>query len=245
MQARIDEIAPDIYRLSVHVPDIGPGGFSFNHFLINAEQPLLFHCGARSMFAAVSAAAQRLMPLQRLRWISFGHVEGDECGSMNQWLAAAPQAEVAQGTLACELGLSELADRPPRALADGDTIDLGGKRVRFLATPHVPHSWDAGVMFEETTGTLLCGDLFAHFGDAALTGDDILAPAVQAQQAFMGTAVTTFTAPTLRRLAALQPQALALMHGASFRGDGQGQLTRLADYFEQELRASLEPKPAG
>lgn len=242
MHAKIDEIAPEIYRLSVHVEEIGEGGFTFNHFLIDADEPLLFHCGMRSLFPAVSEAARKLMPIERLRWISFGHVEGDECGAMNQWLAAAPQANVAHGELTCELGLADLADRPPKALADEEVLDLGGRRVRFLATPHVPHSWDAGVMYEETTGTLLCGDLFAHFGNRALTVDDLVAPAIEAQRAFSGTAVTTFTAPTLRRLAKLKPKTLALMHGASYQGGGEDQLERLARFYEEELHRAIQTR---
>jgi flavorubredoxin len=166
MQTRIDEIAPGIYRLSTVVAEIAPpAGFTFNQFLIDAEEPLLFHCGPRGMFSSVSAAAARVLPLERLRWITFGHVESDECGSMNAWLATAPTAQVAHGMTACMVSLNDLADRPPRTLADGEAIDLGGKRVRYLDTPHVPHGWEAGLLYEETTGTLFCGDLFAHLGD--------------------------------------------------------------------------------
>ena len=167
------------------------------------------------------------MPLANLRWISFGHVEADECGSMNQWLQAAPQAQVAQGRTACMVSLNDLADRPPRALADGEIIDLGGRRVRFIDTPHVPHGWEAGVMYEETTRTLLCGDLFTHTGNVApLTQSDIVAPAIAAEEMFQASALTPATAPTIRKLAALAPRTLALMHGASFAGDGAGRCTR-------------------
>jgi flavorubredoxin len=237
MHARIDEIADAIYRLSVHVPDLGPGGFTFNHFLLKADEPLLFHCGSKAMFPLLRDAVSRVMAPDALRWISFGHMEGDECGSLNQWLSAAPGATVAQGSLACELGLDEFSVRAPRPLAEGEVLDLGGKRVRYLATPHVPHSWDAGVMYEECTGTLLCGDLFAQFGAQARRHDDIVPAAIEAQNEFGGTAVTTLTAPTLRRLAALQPRVLALMHGPSFSGDAGAQLMGLADYYESQLRA--------
>src|SRR5262245_55830683 len=145
MDTSIAEIAPHIYRLSTFVPQIAaPSGFTFNQFLIDAEQPLLFHCGPRAMFAAVSAAVAKVMPVARLRWISFGHVEADESGAMNQWLAAAPNAQVAHGEIACMVSLNDLADRAPRSLAEGETLDLGGKRVRFVNTPHVPHGWEAG-----------------------------------------------------------------------------------------------------
>ena len=165
MKTSTHEIADRIYRLSTCVPDAAPGGFTFNQFLIDADEPLLFHTGPRRMFPLVSEAVARILPLERLRWITFGHVESDECGAMNEFLAAAPRAEVAHGALGCMVSLDDLCDRPPRKLADGEVIDLGGKRVRHIDTPHVPHNWEARVLFEETTGTLFCGDLFTHAGD--------------------------------------------------------------------------------
>lgn len=170
-ETRIDEIADGIYRLSTYVPEIAPpAGFTFNQFLIRAEEPLLFHCGLRRMFPAAVAAVARLMPVDRLRWIGFGHVEADECGAMNEWLVAAPRAQVVQGGIGCLVSINDMADRPPRPLADGEVIDLGGKRLRHLDTPQIPHGWDAGLLYEEITGTLLCGDLFTHIGDGpALT----------------------------------------------------------------------------
>ena len=163
MDTKIDEIADGIYRLSTFVPEIAPpGGFTFNQFLIEADDPLLFHCGLRALFPSVSTTAGRLVALTRLRWITFGHLEADECGSMNQWLAAAPRAEVAHGAVGCMVSLNDLADRPPRALADGAVLDLEGKRVRHIDTPHVPHGWDARLLYEETTGTLLCGEGALH-----------------------------------------------------------------------------------
>ncbi len=237
METRIDEIAPGIYRLSTHVPDIAPpAGFTFNQFLLKGDESLLFHCGMRALFPAVSAAVARIMPLKQLRWISFGHVEADECGSMNAWLAAAPDAEITHGTTACMVSLNDLADRKPRPLADGEVVDLGGLRLRYIDTPHVPHGWEAGVMHEEVTGTLLCGDLFTHVGrGAALTRSDILGPAIAAEEMFQATSLGARTAPTLRRLADLEPRRLALMHGASYEGDAAGQLRGLADYFAGTL----------
>src|SRR5207302_7386760 len=144
--------------------------------------------------------------LDRLRWITFGHLEADECGSMNLWLAAAPMAEVAHGQVGCMVSLQDMADRPPRALADNEVLDLGGKRVRHLDTPHVPHGWDARVLYEETTGTLLCGDLFTHLGNGpAVTEDDLVAPAEEAEDLFHATCLTPSTGATLRRLAELSP----------------------------------------
>jgi flavorubredoxin len=235
MQTEIREIAPGIHRLSTWVPAIAPPlGFTFNQFLVAADRPLLFHCGPRAMFPLVSAAVEKVMPVARLRWIGFGHVESDECGAMNQWLAAAPDAQVIHGQTACMVSLNDLADRPPRALAHGETLDLGGKRVRYLDTPHVPHAWESGLLFEETTATLFCGDLFTHLGNGpAITADSILEPAIAAEDAFQATALTPRTAPTLRMLAALSPARLAVMHGSSFEGDCAGQLSRLADYYEK------------
>jgi flavorubredoxin len=241
METRCDEIAEGIFRLSTHVPEIAPpAGFSFNQFLILADQPLLFHCGPRGMFPLVSAAVARLVPVDTLRWISFGHVESDECGSMNQWLAAAPRAQVLFNPLGCMVSLDDLADRPPRPLPDGELLDLGGKRVRLIATPHVPHGWEAQVLFEETTGTLFCGDLFTHVGDTPpVTRDDIVAPAMAAEDMFGATSLGPATAPTIRKLAELAPARLAVMHGASFEGDAAGALRALADRYAERLRASL------
>ena len=240
METRVSEIADGIYRLSTFVPEIAaPAGFTFNQFLIDAEQPLLFHCGPRAMFPSVSAAVAKVLPPEQLRWVAFGHVEADECGSMNAWLAAAPRATVAHGAIGCMVSLSDLADRPPRALADGEVIDLGGKRIRHLDTPHVPHAWEARVLYEETTGTLLCGDLFTHIGNGpAVTSSDIVGPAAAAEDAFRATCLTPSTAPTIRRLAALAPRTLALMHGSSFTGDCAAALAALADDYARRLAAA-------
>jgi flavorubredoxin len=187
----------------------------------------------RGLFPLVSAAVAKLMPVEKLRWISFGHVEADECGAMNQWLAAAPHAEVTHGMTACMVSLNDLADRLPRPLPDGDVIDLGGKRVRYIDTPHVPHGWEAGVLFEETTKTLLCGDLFTHIGAGpALTEQDIVEPAIAAEEAFQATSLAPATGRTLRKLGSLAPTTLALMHGSSYRGDGGTALNDLAGYYD-------------
>jgi flavorubredoxin len=236
MSTTVDEIADGIYRLSTWVPDIAPpAGFTFNQFLIAADEPLLFHTGPRAMFPLVSEAVGTILPIERLRWITFGHVESDECGSMNQWLAAAPRAEVAHGMTGCMVSLNDLADRPPRPLADGEILDLGDKRVRHLDTPHVPHAWEARVLYEETTGTLLCGDLFTHLGNGpALTTDDIVEPAMQAEAMFRSTSLAPDTADVMRRLGDLAPNTLALMHGSSFSGDGAKALNNLAAAYETQ-----------
>ena len=236
MSTTVDEIADGIYRLSTWVPDIAPpAGFTFNQFLIGADEPLLFHTGPRAMFPLVSEAVGTILPIERLRWITFGHVESDECGSMNRWLAAAPRAEVAHGMTGCMVSLNDLADRPPRPLADGEILDLGDKRVRHLDTPHVPHAWEARVLYEESTGTLLCGDLFTHLGNGpALTTDDIVEPAMQAEAMFRSTSLAPDTADVMRRLGDLAPNTLALMHGSSFSGDGAKALNDLAAAYETQ-----------
>lgn len=236
MAARVDQIADGIFRISIFVPEIAPPhGFAFNSFLILDDEPLLFHAGQRRMFPEFSAAVASLMPVEQLRWISFGHIEADECGAMNLWLAAAPDAQVAHGQTACDISLNDLADRPPRALADGELITSGRRRVRYIDTPHVPHAWESGVIFEETTRTLFCGDLFTQLGAEATTVEDIVPAAIEAEDAFHSTSVGNATGPTIRRLSKLRPEALALMHGPTFFGNGSSALNRLADYFEAQI----------
>ena len=242
METRIDEIASGIYRLSTAVPEIAPPcGFTFNQFLVLGDAPLLFHTGPRRMFPLVRAAVARVMPLERLRWITFGHYEADECGAMNEWLAVSPQAEVAHGQTACLVSLNDMADRAPRILQDGETIDLGeGKRVRYFDTPHIPHGWEAGVLYEETTGTLLCGDLFTQVGDGpALTERDIVGPALAAEDMFHYSSLNPAMGTTIRGLSRLVPRTLALMHGPSFSGDCAAALAALADSYDQRVRAAL------
>lgn len=237
MQTTSCEIADRIYRISTCVPDAAPGGFTFNQFLVDADEPLLFHTGPRRMFPLVSQAIARIVPLERLRWITFGHVESDECGAMNEFLAAAPQAQVAHGAIGCMVSLDDMCDRPPRRLADGEVIDLGGRRVRHIDTPHVPHNWEARVLFEETTKTLFCGDLFTHAGDGSpLTDDDIVGPAMAAEAMFHATTMSPQTPKTLRKLALLEPQMLAIMHGSSSRSRCVESLQRLAEAYEAMIR---------
>lgn len=237
MATRSDEITPGIWRISTFVPEIAaPQGFTFNQYLIEADEPLLFHCGPRAMFPVVSAAVAKILPLDRLRWISFGHVESDECGSMNKWLAAAPQAQVMHGATACMVSLNDLADRPPRVLADGEVIGLGGRSVRWIDTPHVPHAWESGLIFEETTETLFTGDLFTHIGNGSpLTHDSIVPAAIATEDAFHSTSLAPSIGRTIRALAALKPRRLAVMHGSCFEGDCAGALNELAAFYENAL----------
>jgi flavorubredoxin len=237
LQPTVDEIADGIYRISTWIPDVSPEGFTFNQFLVAGDEPLLFHTGPRGMFPLVAEAVATVVPVESLRWITFGHVESDECGSMNMWLTAAPDSQVAHGALGCDVSLNDLCDRPPRALAEGEVIDLGGKRLRQISTPHVPHGWEAQVLYEETTGTLLCGDLLTQIGRGpALTTDDLVEPALATEAMFHATCLAPHTASTLRALGDLQPTTLGVMHGSSFQGDGQQALHDLADGYAALLR---------
>jgi flavorubredoxin len=239
METRIHEIADGIYRLSTFVPDIAPpAGFTFNQFLVLGDEPLMFHAGLRKMFPLNREALTRLIDPERLRWVAFGHFEADECGAMNEWLAAAPKAELAHGRTGVMVSLNDMADRPPRILENGEVIDLGGgKRVRYIDTPHTPHGWDAGLMFEESTKTLLCGDLFTQLGDGpALTSRDIVGPAIAGEDLFRYSALNPDMGATIRSLARLAPRTLALMHGPSFQGDGAAALHALA--YDYERRTS-------
>ncbi|MEO6468234.1 MAG: MBL fold metallo-hydrolase [Acidimicrobiia bacterium] len=236
METNVDEIADHIYRLSTFVPDVGPTGFTFNQFLIDADEPVIVHTGPRAMFPLVSDAVASVLPLDKLRWIMFGHLEADECGSMNLFLAAAPDAQVAHTALGCMVSINDLADRPPAPMSPEDSFDLGSHRIRSIDTPHVPHGWDAHVLFEETTGTLLCGDLFTQVGAGPpITDTDLLDAAAQAEDIFGATCLTPQTAPTIRRLAALEPTTLAIMHGSSYSGDAGKALLALADDYDHRL----------
>jgi flavorubredoxin len=242
METRISEIADGIYRLSTFVPAIAPpAGFTFNQFLVLGDEPLMFHTGLRKMFPLNREALSRLIPPERLRWIAYGHFEADECGAMNEWLAVAPQAQAAHGETGCLVSLNDFADRPPRVLADGEITDLGGgKRVRFIGTPHTPHGWDAGVLYEESTGTLLCGDLFTQLGDGpALTGGDVVGPAIAAEDLFKYSALNPAMGVTIRGLAKFAPRTLALMHGPSFSGDGAAALHALADDYDRRVSGRM------
>jgi len=240
--ARIDEIAPDLYRISVYVPQID---LQFNHFLVRDEQPLLFHTGMRRMFPEVRDAVATLIDLDALCWISWSHFEADECGALNDWLQAAPRAMPVCSELAALINVQDFAIRPPRALPPGDAIDTGAHRYRLIATPQLPHGWDGSVLFEEKTGVLLCSDLFHQWGDREpVTTDDVVErfgeaiAATQANPVLMD--YMPFTPRTRRRLeelAALRPRLLAAMHGSSFAGDGAAALRAAADVMERHLSA--------
>ncbi|HVR81648.1 MAG TPA: hypothetical protein VHF02_06160 [Luteimonas sp.] len=227
----IHEIADGIYRISTPVVLPGDAGaFSFNQYLIDDDEPLLFHTGLRGLFPLVQEAVASVMPVARLRHIAFSHVEADECGSLNQWLAAAPQSAPLCGTVAALVSIADLADRPPRALADGETVSLGRHNVRWFDAPHLPHAWECGFLIEERTGTLLCGDLFTQPGDGlpALTEADILGPSEAFRHAMDYFSHSKHAGALLEKLAQTNPTTLACMHGSAWRGDGAALLRALA-----------------
>lgn len=240
METTLTEIAPEIYRVSTYISQAGPHGFTFNQFLVVAEEPLLFHTGLRATFDGVADAIEQIIPLSKLRWIGFGHYEADECGAMNDFLQRAPHATVTHGQLGIMLSVQDQCDRPPRGLKNGEVLDLGGKRMRRIETPHVPHGWDAGLFFEETTQTLFAGDLFTIGGKYdAQTQSDLMEQTIAFETAMPGTALTPNTQPTIERLAALQPRTLALMHNSAFSGDGGALLGELAKWYGEQLNSSF------
>lgn len=231
LRTRIDPIGDDLYRINTAFPDdLVPGGFSFNQYLLVDDAPLLFHTGMRALFAPVSEAVQSVLPLRELRYIAFCHVEADECGALNDFLAAAPEAEPLCGQIAAMTSVADLADRPPRVLADGEGLSLGKRHVTWMDAPHVPHSWENGFLFERTDATLFCGDLFTQGGaDHEPLADDVLEASETMRAGMDYYAHGANTRPVLERLASLEPKTLACMHGSAFRGDGGALLRALAD----------------
>ena len=238
--ARIDEIAPDLFRISAYLPHID---LQFNHFLVRDDEPLLFHTGMRRMFPEVRDAVAKLIDPASLRWISWSHFEVDECGALNDWLAIAPRAQAACSQVGALVNIEDFASRPPRGLTRGDVIETGRHRYRYIPTPHLPHGWDAGVLFEETSRLLLCSDLFHQVGDVEpTTSGDVVGRWGQAVAAYQAHPVlmdympfTPSTRARLEDLASLQPRILAAMHGSSFIGDGAAALRGGADMMEKLL----------
>jgi len=225
----VHEIATGIFRVNTPVT-LPVGSFSFNQYLIVDDAPLLFHTGPRALFPLVREAVAALMPIERLRWVAFSHVEADECGSLNQWLSLAPEAEPLCSQVAALVSVNDLADRAARPMADGETLSLGRHRIRWHDTPHLPHGWDCGLLSDETTGTFFCGDLFTQPGDGrqALTESDILGPSEAFRAPLDYFSHAPHTAALLEKLATLQPTTLACMHGSAWRGDGAALLRALA-----------------
>ena len=227
----VHEVAEGIYRINTPVASEGADGFSFNQFLIVDDESLLFHTGPRKMFPLVHEAVASVLPVARLRYIAFSHVEADECGSLNEWLGSAPQSVPLCGTVAAMTSINDLADRAPRALANGELLPLGKHSVRWLDAPHLPHAWDCGFLMEENTKTLLCGDLFTQGGAhlPPITESDILGPS-EAFRHGMDYFSHSKNAPVLlERLASTNPTTLACMHGSAWHGDGAQLLRALAD----------------
>lgn len=236
METRVTEVADGIHQLATFPPGSPIG---FNQYLVVGDEPTLFHTGMRALFPAVSGAVSGVVPLDSLRWVGFGHVEADESGSMNDWLAASPQATVIQSNIGCMVSLNDLADRPPRALSDGEQLDIGGHVLQWVDTPHVPHGWEAGLLYDTTTKTLLCGDLFTRFGEyAATSSDDVVTPAIEAEDVGLGSlSLHPASGAIIRRLADLDIDTLALMHGPAYTGDCRQALLDLADDFDRRIAA--------
>lgn len=227
----VHEIADDIYRINTPIEIPGAGGFSFNQYLIVDDESLLFHTGLRKMFPLVREAVASVISVERLRYIGFSHVEADECGSLNEWLAAAPDSVPLCGNVAAMVSIRDLADREPRALADGELLSLGKHSVRWFDTPHLPHAWECGFLMEEQTSTLLCGDLFTQGGSdlPPVTESDILVPSEAFRKQMDYFSHTKNARAMLEKLASTNPTTLACMHGSAWRGDGAELLRALAN----------------
>ncbi len=226
----VHEIAAGIYRINTPVPLPDGSAFNFNQYLVADDKPLLFHAGPRQLFALVRRAVDAVLPVSRLRYVGFSHFEADECGALNDWLAVAPEAEAVCGQVGAMVSVNDFASRAPRALADGEVLQLGRHALRWLDTPHLPHGWDCGLMFDDATRTFFCGDLFTQGGRAevALTEGDILGPSEAFRTLMDYYAHAPQTGAQLERLAALRPATLACMHGSAWRGDGAALLRELA-----------------
>jgi len=237
---RIDEVAPDLYRISVYAEQFD---LQFNHFLVRDEEPLLFHTGMRGMFPQVREALAKVIDPATLRWISWSHFEVDECGALNEWLAVAPKATPVVGVIGAMININDFSNRPPRALAVDERLETGRHRFRFVPTPHLPHGWDCGVMFEETDKVLLCSDLLHQIGDLEpVTTSDITGRYRSAVETYQQSPVlmdyvpyTDNTKRQLAKLAALQPRVLAAMHGSTFVGDGESVLLACDDILRETL----------
>ena len=236
---QIHEIAPDVFRLSVYVPDID---MQFNHFLVRDEEPLLFHAGLKAMFPGLRAAVGTLIDLAKLRHIAWSHFESDECGALNEWLQLAPQAQPVCTLVGKLVSVDDFSIRPARGMTADDVLSTGKYRYRFFRSPHIPHGWDAGLLFEETRKTLFCSDLFHHFGNVApVTSSDLIDPARKAMQQMQQGPLadympyTSQTEGVLRGLAALEPETLAVMHGSSYIGKSGKLLTDLAGVIKESF----------
>lgn len=237
MNAKISEIAPDVHRISVYAPDFD---LEFNHFLVRDDEPLLYHAGMRRMFPVLQEAVAKLIDPRELRWIGYSHFEVDESGALNEWLQVAPRAQAVSGQIGAMVNLADFADRPARGLEKGEVLETGKYRFRYHPTPHLPHGWDAGVLFEQTQGTLFVSDLFHHGGQREpLTSDDVVERSREAAEGMQASPLMDYVPYTpkterlLHELADFEPRTLAIMHGSSFSGDGAGALRRLAPVYAE------------
>lgn len=230
-KTNVSEVSDNVYRINTPIDIPGGSGFSFNQYLLLDDEPLLFHTGPRQLFPAMREAIAALMPVENLRYVAFSHVEADECGALNLLLGVAPRAVPLCSRIAAMVSVNDLADRPPRALADGEQLAIGRHTLQWIDTPHVPHGWDSGLLMDISSGTLFCGDLFTQggYGEVALTDVDILGPSEAFRQPLDYFSHGPQTAPTLMRLADLTPRTLACMHGSAWRGDGGALLRHLAE----------------
>lgn len=229
--ASIHAIAADTYRISIALPDMMPGGFSFNQYLVIDEMPLLFHTGPRKLFPLIREQIETVLPVSRLRYVGFSHIESDECGSLAGFLAAAPEARPVCSEVAAMVSVGDMVDVEPLAMADGQKLSLGRHHLSWQSTPHLPHGWECGYFFDATTKTLFCGDLFTQpgIGERPLVSDDILAPSEAFRQQMDYFAHGRDTPRLIDKLARLEPGLLACMHGSAWSGDGAGLLRRLGE----------------
>ena len=228
--ASIDKIAEDTYRINTGIPDMIPGGFSFNQYLVVDEMPLLFHTGPNKLFPLIREQIETVIPLSSLRYIAFSHVESDECGSLSQFLAASPEARPVCSQVAAMVSVADMVDVEPLAMADGQELSLGRHRLLWQSTPHLPHGWECGYFFDTTTKTLFCGDLFTQpgLGEQPLVSDDILGPSEAFRSQMDYFAHSRDTPLLIDKLAQLEPDLLACMHGSAWKGDGATLLRQLA-----------------
>jgi len=233
----VTEIGPELYRISVYVPDFD---LQFNHFLVNDDEPLLFHTGYNAVFSEVRDGVASVIDPSSIRWIGFSHFESDECGSLNQWLEIAPEAEPVCSVVGALVNVNDFAIRPAKGMTEGEVLSTGNRRFQLCRTPHLPHGWDGALLFEETSKTLLCSDLFHQVGKVEpLTESDVVGRTREALKEYQAGILadyapyTPYTDQLLQRLAALKPETLAIMHGSSFTGDGEGALKDLAVAFKE------------
>ncbi|MBZ5502981.1 MAG: MBL fold metallo-hydrolase [Acidobacteriia bacterium] len=231
---QVDEVAAKIYRISTPL-DVIPGGLTFNSYLIADDQPMLFHTGYRKIFPNTVEAIRKVVPAEKLRWIGGSHFEGDEYGALNEFLIAAPEATPFGSQVGVMTSLNDYASRPARGFADGEEFSIGSRKMKWLSTPHVPHGWDCGILFDASTKTLLCGDLFTQPGTnmPAVTESEVLTASEGMRGMMDYYAHATSTSALLERLASLQPAMLACQHGSAYRGDGAALLRQLSATIEQ------------